>query len=342
MEVDSRERYLSHQLHPHHDHASNPEEKNIMSSLEKVVGVESLQVRGVVGPAEGREGEKTARKPGVEDILVLDKAESFRLFGELLLGILHGLFLRPARNPSFTVFFLALSFFIGKDYIVSWDAMSPPKLARNAPVLDVLEPSEPSILVDGGHDVQTAITSGITCLLGHILAVNPPLGLQDRLDDVFGSLTETETHTCVYLCATVEPLCVEGLLNRDTGIKSHHASELTALLIHGTVFVQNVDKLEVVSLSTVVIVWIMSRCDLHTSSTELHVYKLSIKNDRNLLSSKWMDYMLAVVSLVARIFGMDSNGSVSKHGLKTSGSNNEFILRVFNLIGKLDQSTKLI
>lgn len=44
---------------------------------------------------------------------------------------------------------------------VDRNAMAPPKLARNAPILDVLQPLEPSLLMRLGHDLEVLVPDSV-------------------------------------------------------------------------------------------------------------------------------------------------------------------------------------
>ena len=52
--------------------------------------------------------------------------------------------------------------------------MPPPQLSRNAPVMNVLQPSEPGITVNGRQQLQFPITNNFHGLLSHRFAIDPP------------------------------------------------------------------------------------------------------------------------------------------------------------------------
>lgn len=64
MAEDFLKRNLASQLETEDNHASNPEEQDIPTSLEDAGGEQSLQVVSLVGPAERAERPETRREPG--------------------------------------------------------------------------------------------------------------------------------------------------------------------------------------------------------------------------------------------------------------------------------------
>ena len=82
MQVDGGEGHLSGELQSHHDHASHPEEQDIMPCLHHGCGVELGQVRGwgvCLGPAQGAEGPQARREPGVQHVLLLAQHNIFAI-----------------------------------------------------------------------------------------------------------------------------------------------------------------------------------------------------------------------------------------------------------------------
>jgi len=87
--------------------------------------------------------------------------------------------------------------------VVGWDTVPPPELTRHAPITDVVEPTEPRLVVLLGDDLQVAMPHRVGSALGHVAAVDPPLRLEHRLDNVLGARAAAEAHLVVRL-ATVQ------------------------------------------------------------------------------------------------------------------------------------------
>ena len=91
MAVDLLEGNLSCQAKRKHDHASDPEEQDIPTSLKDGCGEKVLEIDGVlVGPAESAKGPETGRVPSVKDVLITLKCEllALELLRSLLLSLL--------------------------------------------------------------------------------------------------------------------------------------------------------------------------------------------------------------------------------------------------------------
>ena len=77
------------------------------------------------------------------------------------------------------------------------DAVAPPQLAADVPVVDVLEPVEEDLLEALGHDPGALLAHGLHGPLGHGLDVDEPLRLEARLDDVVAALAAADGHLVV-------------------------------------------------------------------------------------------------------------------------------------------------
>ncbi len=66
--------------------------------------------------------------------------------------------------------------------------MTPPKLATDAPVLDVLEPCTIGILVFLRDEFNDVVHHGAERNFGEVLHVDEPLQRQTRLDGHLGAL----------------------------------------------------------------------------------------------------------------------------------------------------------
>src|SRR3546814_15727568 len=62
----------------------------------------------------------------------------------------------------------------------SRNPVPPPELARNAPRLDILHPVEESLFPRLGHDIDSAVATGLHGRLREGFGVDIPLGGQDR------------------------------------------------------------------------------------------------------------------------------------------------------------------
>jgi hypothetical protein len=77
--------------------------------------------------------------------------------------------------------------------------------------------------------------------------------------------------------------------------------EQPPILIYVAVVIQDVDEVQLVPLPHHEIIGVMSRCDLHSTSTKGHVHQLCITDDGNLVVMHRVDDMLAMEVLVPGI-----------------------------------------
>src|ERR1700722_4235534 len=93
----------------------------------------------------------------------------------------------------------------------------------------------------------------------------------------------------------------------------------------------------------VIIIWIMSGGDFHGSCSEIHIYRNRVRYDRQTALEERMEdeFSVKVLSLngyilptstdkgeylITWIVGMNSNGRVTQHCLRTSGGDNDFLV----------------
>src|SRR5215217_1514436 len=64
------------------------------------------------------------------------------------------------------------------------DAMTPPQLTADAPILDILQPVVIGLLESFGDDLDAAVLYSFECGFGQRLDGHKPLGGDHRLDDL--------------------------------------------------------------------------------------------------------------------------------------------------------------
>jgi hypothetical protein len=83
------------------------------------------------------------------------------------------------------------------------------------------------------------------------------------------------------------------------------------ILVVGTVIVHEVNELEVVSLTTLEIVRVVSWGDLDSTSTERHVDSDRVGDDGDPSAIEWVNDEFTVEVGVSRIIRVDGNGGIS-------------------------------
>mmetsp|Transcript_45487 Transcript_45487/g.140564 ORF Transcript_45487/g.140564 Transcript_45487/m.140564 type:complete len:526 (-) Transcript_45487:1306-2883(-) len=235
VEVDRGEGELPREADGHHHHPGYPEEEDVVPCLQQRGGEEGLEVVVAlgVGPAEDGEGEEAGGEPGVQHVLVLHDLHA--LDAQLRLGLLGRLLRGPAGEPE-------LLLLLGLRDLVGRDAVAPPQLPRDAPLLDVLQPVEPGLVVELWKDLQLPLAQGLDALVGEFLAIHPPLGLQERLDDVLRLAAEAQAHR-VRLLAHPKASLLQRLLDPLSSFETVLPRKGPAVLVDVAGLVKHVDLL---------------------------------------------------------------------------------------------------
>mmetsp|Transcript_65894 Transcript_65894/g.106266 ORF Transcript_65894/g.106266 Transcript_65894/m.106266 type:complete len:493 (+) Transcript_65894:1308-2786(+) len=317
MQVDRVERQLAQQPDGHHDHPGDPEEQNVMPGLQQRRGEKGIEVLVLaVGPPHSRERPETRREPGVQHVFIpLHHHAAFQ--AKRGLSLCHGLLWISCHKPHL----LGLH---RLDDFVGGNAVTPPELTRDAPVLDVLQPVVPGLVVELWLNLELARPHSLDTLVGQLLAVHPPLRLQVRLDDVLRARAQTKAHG-MRLLGNPQALLGQGRLDGLTSLEAVLAGKLTTQGVDLAVLVEDADHLQFVTLATLVIVGVVRRGDLHAARAEIFVdhgvgdhYHLPVREERVL-------QLLADKSLVALIFRVNAHGDISEHGLQTGGGDDQAV-----------------
>ena len=104
---------------------------------------------------------------------------------------------------------------------VCWNPVSPPELPGDAPVPHSVHPRVPGLLEHLGDDLEILGLDGGGGILGHLHALDVPLGLDQRLYDVLGPAAHGHHHGVV-LDAAIETLLFQGLDDSLASVEALH------------------------------------------------------------------------------------------------------------------------
>mmetsp|Transcript_45486 Transcript_45486/g.140553 ORF Transcript_45486/g.140553 Transcript_45486/m.140553 type:complete len:270 (-) Transcript_45486:1306-2115(-) len=219
----------------HHHHPRHPEEQDVRPSLQEGRGEKSLEVfvAFCVWPAEHREREKAGGEPGVQHIVVLYHLHA--LHTEPSLGFRDRLLRCPAGEPHFLLLLRLRN-------LVGGDAVAPPQLPRDTPLLDVFQPVEPGLVVKLWEDPQIPLAQSLNAPVGKVFAVHPPLGLQVWLDDVLRTRADAQAHR-VRLLAHPKASLLQRLLDPLSSFETVLPRKGPAVLVDVAGLVKHVDLL---------------------------------------------------------------------------------------------------
>ena len=164
MQVDCMERWFAHVLDPHHHHARDPEEYDVVAGFHHACRIEVVEVVRVVGPAQRRVRPQRRAKPCVQNIFVLS---------QIAIGAM-GAGCRVFQFDNRLIAVVA---------VPDGDAMPPPQLAADAPVPDVVHPVEIDLGESLRDNLGVTVRHGITRRFRQRLHPDIPLVRNYRLDD---------------------------------------------------------------------------------------------------------------------------------------------------------------
>ncbi len=114
-------------------------------------------------------------------------------------------------------------------------------------------------------------------------------------------------------------------------------------MVYFASLIKNVNHFKSVSACTCIIVVIVGRCDLYSTGSEVHVDQHVISYHFDFaVRAEGMLQLFTNQIFVARILWVDSNCNVTKHGLQTSGRNDDLLVSSFYFVNKLSQSTEFV
>ena len=141
---------------PHHDHAGDPKENDVVARNERRCRVELLQIRCLIRPAKRFKRPKPRTEPGVKNIFILMNVRAVAMRARSKIRA------RDARLAAIIT-------------VPCRNAMSPPKLTRDAPVTDVFQPILIDLCKAVWHKLDAAIFHRCNRRLCKALHLDKPL-----------------------------------------------------------------------------------------------------------------------------------------------------------------------
>ncbi len=297
--------------------------------------MECLQVCCVFWPAQGRKGPESGTEPGVQYVLVLLQCDVRR---ECILLTHFGLI---APHVDF-----ALRVVPGRD------AVSPPELPADAPVLDVAHPGKVHVLVLFGYKLYAPVLDRFDGGLGKVRDTDVPLVREPGFNHRAGTVTAGHLEG-VGFDFLQQAQGLEGGHNGLARFEAFHARILSGcpLPVLGSVpgkgeyrefaqnvrvAVENIDQRQVVALADFVVVEVVRRGDFHTAGTEFRVHVI-VGNDGDQAVGERQADLFADQMLVARILRVYRNGTVAQNGFRARSGHHEVSGFAFDGIAEMPE-----
>ncbi len=341
VDVDLLERHATGEVGRHHDHARNPEEDDVVAGHQHArwqVEIVVAQARRAGGglrrfcslrPAHGGEGYQRRRVPGVEHVRVAPKLPPGGLFLRLRLA---------ARDVNATVF-----------VVPGRNLMTPPELAADAPVLQVVHP-----LVVGvdpvfrherhrarGHRLHRFFRNRAAAVVVGVAyrgQGDEPLIGQHRLDDLAGACAARH-HQSVRLGMHQQAGCPQVVQHRLPGDEAVQAAVFFwRAVVDAGVQPQHAHDRQAVALANSMVVGVVRRRDLDHTGAEVTRH-ISVGNHGNAAFTQGQDDVLANQVQVALILRMHHQRHVAQHGLRPGGGHRQAARTVGQRVGNVPEKT---
>eukprot|EP00162_Nutomonas_longa_P015153 comp22219_c0_seq1/m.52539 comp22219_c0_seq1/g.52539 ORF comp22219_c0_seq1/g.52539 comp22219_c0_seq1/m.52539 type:complete len:339 (+) comp22219_c0_seq1:1156-2172(+) len=323
MQTHNFEGRLAAQRKTQHLHARNPEKQNIKPSLHHRKRIHRGKIaRRLLGPAKRRERQQRRRKPCVEHIGRL--LEHRRGTGGPKLRARLGLAM--GHNNLLVTVGLFVLITAASDNSPRRDPMAPPQLARDAPVLGVLEPAVPC-----GHmralwdDLDCSVVDVGQGIAGKPLCVDEPLRHLARLDDVAAARADRDA-CCVFLGLDKMARLAEMLDDIDAGLDAVHICKMRPNDISAqcAVVIHDIDHGQIVADAALRVVRVVARSHLDHARAKLHLDQNRIAHDWNRLVGHRVDHMrIGRKMAVPRIVWMHRQCRVAENRFRARGRDHQ-------------------
>ena len=212
--------------------------------------------------------------------------------------------------------------------IVRRDSVSPPKLTRYTPIADVFHPVEIRLFKPFGNELAPADRPDGR--LGKRLHFDKPLLRHER----FNRFAATIASAHVVRIRLDFHHKTERRQIFDDGFscrKSVHALILACVLVHKSVFADDLDDGQIVTQTEFEVIGIVRGGDLHCASAESD-FAIIVRNDGDFPVRERKFDGFAHVLCHLFVFGIDGNGGVAEHGFGTSGCNHDCVVLTYDRV----------
>ena len=310
VDDDVLKRHLVQEVQRAHDHAGDPQRDDVARGDERRRGMMALEQLRLLRPALRGEGPQLRAEPGVQHVLVLMHVMASALRAHV--GVL-GQGVLPAAVLA----------------VEHGNAVAPPQLAADAPILEVLHPGGVGLRPARGVEGDLAGVDGVERRPLELVDGDEPLLGQPRLQ---GGVATVAVHDGVIMLLDVveQTVLVEPLDNGLAALVAVHAGELAVTLDDHRVLVEDVDLRQVVSLTHGIVVGVVGRGDLNEAGAKVGV-DMPILKDRDLTVDDRQHDGLAHEGGLLGVLRGDGDARVAEHGLGARGGDDDVVLAVDRL-----------
>ena len=208
--------------------------------------------------------------------------------------------------------------------VVCRNAVSPPELAADAPVVDVLEPLAVAAHEFLGIELDFAVQHGLECDLGQMRHTDIPLLAQTRLHGRIGVTLRIAHLVEVVFHFLHQAGGFQVLRNQLAHHVAVEADVERRLVADGAVGVEDVDGIEVMGFAQVIVVHIVGRGHLQAARTEFDIH-VAVFNHGNDTVHQRDDDLVAAQPLVFRVLRIDAHGGIAHNRFRARSGHHGII-----------------
>ena len=296
MEKHGLKGLLSHLFEAGEDHTDDPEENDVVAGDEHVCRIEVLEVLCHLRPSQGREGPEGGGEPGIQRIGIL---------GEMCPAADRAFFGHGGSHDCLP----ALAAVVGRDPV------TPPELAADTPVADIVGPVEIDLFHPLGDQLDVLFLHRLHGRLDQLIHFDEPLFFDQGFDGGSAAVMGADI-VGIVLDADQETHFIEFLHDLLPALIPVHTGKFGAVLIDRGIVVHDIDLRKIMALSDLKVIGVVSGSDLDHAGPELAV-DIGVRHDGDLPVHEGKPDLFADKVRVALILGMDSHSGIAKHGLGT-------------------------
>ena len=207
---------------------------------------------------------------------------------------------------------------VGSLDVVGRNAMTPPQLSADAPVLNVLQPVLISVLVFCRIEFNLVVHHWRQGDVGKVFHLEEPLQRKSRLNGCIWIALRISHLVDIFLNTFHQACGLEVFYNLLAAVEAVHADIERRGFGYCAVGIEDVDGFQIVSLTQHVVVGVMCRSNLQTTCTKFNLH-ISVFNDPDLSAHKRYNDTLAFQPLVLWVFRVDTHRSIAHDSLGTGG-----------------------
>ena len=300
-----------------HDHARHPEKHDVRACHQRIgrVIIADVGVSGILEAVEHRDGPQPRRKPSVQHVFILAQVLSRKI--------------RVSNPEHFHGFGFGPGYHEIAGFIVPRrNALPPPQLAADAPVVYVFHPVAvhiPELVrVEPDGVVQHVFQRGF----GQSVHFQPPLQRHFRFHHRIG---------VAFRVADIAPVFL-GFFQQSGGFQilgyftAHHKAVFAGVFGHATfvvqrtVVVQNINYGQVVFFAQFIVVQVVGGRYLEAARAKIHGH-IFVGNDRDLAVGERNQRHSAVQMPVPPIIWVHANGRIRQNRFGAGSSDDNFGVR---------------